>query len=305
MRARLCVLALSTVLLWQLPAVAGDAATAREQLKIGYLLAQEGKCEQAVLHLRESLRLDPKAITLINLADCEEKLGKLADAMAHWVDARARAVSEAQRPIEEEATARLNALEPRLARLTITLAKTSPANATVERDGVVLGSPSLGIALPVDPGRHVIVVKAEGHADATTELTLREGEAKRVELTIGAVAEAPKALVRPAEKSESSQALPWIGFGVAGAGAAVGAITGLMALNAGNEAESACPNRTCTRPALDDVESGRTMATVSTVAFIVAGASAALGIYGLVRAQGAPEKKAAVTVSPFGLQGRF
>src|SRR5262245_53786122 len=113
---RACAIA-AAVVLWQLPAVAGDPAIAREQLKIGYTLAQEGKCDEAVPHLTESLRLDPKAITLINLADCEEKVGKLADAMGHWVDARARAQAEGSRPIEEEATQRATALEPRLARL--------------------------------------------------------------------------------------------------------------------------------------------------------------------------------------------
>ena len=57
------------------PEPAHDPAGAREQLKIGYQLAQDNKCQDAIPHLKESLRLDPRAITLINLADCEEKTG--------------------------------------------------------------------------------------------------------------------------------------------------------------------------------------------------------------------------------------
>src|SRR5205823_6294338 len=82
---------------------AGDPAAAREQVKLGYQLAQDGKCEEAIPHFVESLRLDVKAITLINLAACEEKTAKLADALGHWVEARARAQTEGNAAIQEEA----------------------------------------------------------------------------------------------------------------------------------------------------------------------------------------------------------
>ena len=83
-------------------------------MKLGYQLAQDGKCEEAIPHFVESLRLDAKAITLINLASCEEKTAKLADALGHWVEARARAQAEGNAAIEEEAEKKAKALEPRL-----------------------------------------------------------------------------------------------------------------------------------------------------------------------------------------------
>lgn len=315
MRIGACAIA-AAVLLWHLPAAAGDPATAREQLKIGYLLAQENKCDEALPHLVESLRLDPKAITLINLADCEEKVGKLSDAMSHWVDARARAQSEGLRPIEEEATARATALEPRLARLTIVLAPSAPKDAVVERDGVVLGAPSMGIPLPLDPGAHTIVVKVRGREDAATQLTLGEGEAKRVELEAGppsgglAAAPPPPPDAEPASKPALSP-LVFIGFGVAAAGVAAGSVTGLMALGAGSTARTACPDLRCAdASALDDVETGRTLGTVSTISFIVAGAGAAVGVYGLLWAKPSATKPApsvGVSVAPasVSLRGSF
>jgi hypothetical protein len=315
---RACVIA-AAVVFWQFPAAAGDPAIAREQLKVGYTLAQEGKCEEAIPHFVESLRLDPKAITLINLADCEEKVGKFADAMGHWVDARVRAQAESARPIEEEAETRANALDPRLARLTIVLAPTAPKDAVVERDGIVLGSPSLGIPLPVDPGGHAIVVKAKGHPDSTAQVNLLEGEQKRVEVDAGGgaapvtpspgsgIVEAP-----PPTTSSSLSPLVFVGFGVAAAGLAVGGITGLMALNAGSEAEKDCPTLRCDQKTLDDIESGRTLGTISTIGFVVAGAGAALGIYGLVSggSKGTPAKSdpsVAVSFAPTGmaLRGTF
>src|SRR5690606_17607358 len=128
---------------------------------------------------------------------------RLADAMGHWVDARARAQAEGARPIEEEAEKRATALEPRLARLTIVLSASAPKDAIVERDGVVLGAPSLGIPLPLDPGAHAIVVKATGRRDNTVEVTLGEGEVKRVEVE-AAASPATADVSEPTRPSDSS-----------------------------------------------------------------------------------------------------
>lgn len=307
------------VTLWPLPAVAGDPVIAREQLKIGYTLAQEGKCAEAVAHLSESLRLDPKAITLINLADCEEKVGKLADALGHWVDARMRARTEGAGPIEEEAERRATALEPRLARLTIVLAGAAPRDAIVERDGVVLGAPSLGISLPLDPGAHAVVVKAQGRSDGVTQLTLGEGESKRIEVDAGAsVAKAPPPSAALADDTGASPSpLVFAGFGATAVGLVVGAITGVAALNAGSDAEKACPVPTnCNAKTIDDVESGRTLGTVSTLAFVVAGVGAGVGLYGLLAprtdkrpktAGTPPGTKLGLSLTPsfVSVQGRF
>src|SRR4051812_16187046 len=146
---------------WSSSAHAGDPAAAREQVKLGYQLAQDGKCEEAIPHFVESLKLDVKAVTLINLASCEEKTNHPADALGHWVEARARAQAEGNAGIEEEAEKRAKALEPKLPKLTVVVAG-APADAEVVRDGVVLGGASMGVPLPVNPGVHVLVVRAAG-----------------------------------------------------------------------------------------------------------------------------------------------
>lgn len=278
------------VVLFTVPAfAANDPAAAREQLKIGYGLAQDNRCEEAIPHLAESLRLDPKAITLINLADCEERVHRLTAAMGHWVDARARAQVESMKAIEEEATDRAKALEPRLARLTLALAPGAPPDAVVERDGVVLGAPSLGIGLPVDPGVHVLVVKAAGRADRRTEITLAEGESRTLAVEVGPAGAAPVVVASPpAEARTGTSPLVWTGFGIAAAGVVLGAISGALAVGAGSDAETACPNLRCSQRAFDDVEGGRRWATVSTVSFIVAGVGAAIGLYGVFAGRRAP-----------------
>jgi hypothetical protein len=271
---------------------AADPAAAREQLKIGFTLSQEGKCAEAIPHLAESIRLDAKAIALLNLANCEELTGHLADAMGHWVDARTRAQTEGAKSIEDEAGRRLSALEPRLPRLTIALAPNAPKDAVVELHGVALAA-SLNIPLPIDPGSHVIVVKAKGRADGSTQVTLAEGETKRVEVNAGepsvanvVAVEKPTLPSEPgAPRSTSSGVSPlvWIGLGVAAAGVGVGSVTGIMAAGAASDAKVDCPGGQCiSDQARQDAESGQTLGTISTVAFIVGAAGAGLAVYGLV-----------------------
>lgn len=312
---RFAALSLAMVLA-SFPALAADPAAARDHLKKGYELAQENKCDEAIPHLAESLRLDPKAITLINLAQCEEKVGKLSDALGHWVDARARAQSENNADIQIEAEKRAKALEARLPHLTIVLAKNAPPGTEVSRDGVVLGSISLGQSASVSPGKHEIVVKAPGRKDARTEISLAEAETKTVNVDVGEVD--PNATTKPPPTAETKDGnaggtspLVYVGFGTAIVGLTVGTITGLVALGAASKAKDNCPNTACpTQDKLDDVDSGRTMGTISTIGFAVMGAGIAVGVVGLLSSgktsgTSAPAKTGRVVFGPGGVGGSF
>jgi hypothetical protein len=306
-----CAIALgSVVVLAGTSAHAGDPAAAREQVKLGYQLAQDNKCEEAIPHFFESLRLDPKAITLINLASCEEKTAKLADALGHWVEARARAQTEGNAPIEEEAEKKAKALEARVPKLTITVAA-APPGAEVLRDGVALGAASMGVPLPVNPGSHTLVVRADGHEERSEIVAIGEGEAKRVELRAGAAKKVAAAATGPAPESEGSKTSPlvYVGFGTALAGVAVGTFSGVMAFSKAGTAKDECrPTTTdCSAAGKEAVDSGRTLGVISTIGFAVAGVGAAVGIYGLVWGKPKASTSVAVSVGPMGggLRGTF
>lgn len=300
----LTALAFGAVLVAPSVARAADPAAAREQLKMGYELAQDGKCDKAIPHLLESLRLDPRAITLINLASCEEKIGRWSAALGHWADARGRAQAESASLIEEEATKRQRDLEKKIPRLTVVLGSGAPKGTEISRDGVVLGAVSLGVALPVDPGAHTVVARAPGHADGSKTVALAEGESAKVEVAPGAAVPGGAATARVdadqtrSGKSESSggtSALVWIGFGTAIAGVTIGSISGLLALERASNAKDACPENRCVDPGdIDRVEGGRTLGWISTISFAVAGAGALVGVYGLVAVKPAPNGVALV-----------
>lgn len=74
--------------------------------------------------LAESQRLDPAAGTLINLGECREKVGQLADALQAYRDALDLLGAGDSRigPVKQQ----IESLDKRVPRLTITLARGAP-----------------------------------------------------------------------------------------------------------------------------------------------------------------------------------
>jgi hypothetical protein len=186
-----------------------DPAAAREHLTQGYKLKQQGQLKDALPHFVESLRLDPKLKTIINLADCEEKLGMLVEAQSHWVMARDRAGREGDDRVKQEAEQRVASLSTRMPRLNIRFAPGAPADAQVYRDEVLLGRVSLGTALPTNPGEHKITVRAAGHEDSKYTVKLSERDNKSLIVDVGPVGKSPPKPLPAA--SAAATATPAIG----------------------------------------------------------------------------------------------
>jgi hypothetical protein len=93
--------------------------------------------------------------------------------------------------------------------------------------------------------------------------------------------EAPPGSPKP-ETRERPHPLMWFGFGVAGAAAVAGGITGYLALSHRRDAEEHCVGNRCGPEAYDSIDAGRTLATISTISFAIALVGAGVGIYGLL-----------------------
>jgi hypothetical protein len=188
-------------------ALATDPAAAREQLKQGFALKEAGRCEEAIAHFVESERLDPQPKTLINLAECQDRMHQLVEAEQNLVSARDMATRPELSTLRAIAVERLAALEPRLPRLTVTLAPgVDGGHVEVLRDGTVLGSVSLRIPLPTNPGKHVVLARAEGRRERSFEVTLAEGEQQEVLVTPGEPVEPP----RPALPAGGTTEIPTV-----------------------------------------------------------------------------------------------
>jgi hypothetical protein len=283
--------------------MAGDPAAARVQLKEGFELTQKQMFAEALLHLEEALRLDPSsAKTLINLADCEEHLARLVAAQKHWVQARDRATEEGSSAIAVEATRRLDELEARMPTLTIRVQRAVPG-ATVERDGVALGQVSLGMALPVDPGKRTVRVRAPGRADAKYEVMMAEGDHNTVVVAPGA--ELPASPDAP-DAEEVQTPRVWqrpLGYGLAGAGA-IGVGTGLFfglqtkSKNDASNADGHCDATGCDATGKKLRNEAIQDGNASTIACIAGGALLAVGLVLAVTAPSGEARPARVSVAP-------
>ncbi len=138
-----------------------ESAAAQALFDQGKQLMATGKYADACPRLEESQRLDPALGTLLNLADCYEKGGRLASAWTRFAEAEGMARSGGHAEAQRVARDRAAKLAVRLSRLVIEVPASALApGLEVQRDGVVVGQAQWGAAIPVDGGEHTVVATA-------------------------------------------------------------------------------------------------------------------------------------------------
>lgn len=290
-------------------AQATDPAAAEALFREGRALSDAGDIAGACAKFRESGRLDPAVGTTFNIADCEERLGRLARAWTLFGEVTQRLPATDKR--HAVAQKRAAALEPRLPKLSVKLDASAPAGTRVVRDGVELGSASLGTALPVDPGEHVVVVSAPGRADRQFKLIISEREIRTLEVAAGAAQESSGVAqpvvgggqvdVQPAPRSKS----PVLGYvlgGIGVAGFVTGAVAGALVLQRKGVVDEHCDDaKRCDDEGLDAASSGKTLGVITTVGLVTGVVGVGAGTY-LILSAGSREDARAASVS---LSGRF
>src|SRR4051812_47798061 len=172
------------------PAAAQDVASAEALFDRGLAAMKAGNYNAGCPALSQSHRLDPRPGTLFTLAECEAKRGRISTAVVHYNEYLAihdRLPPEKRRSQgrrAEVARAQVAALGPQVPKLSVALPGEAPAGVTVMRDGVSLIAEMLGVALPMDPGEHVIVVQAPDGARSEQRVTLAPGETRELHLTL-------------------------------------------------------------------------------------------------------------------------
>ena len=301
---------------------AQDEAAAAAQFERGLSEMKAGRYDIGCPALAESYHLDSRPGTLFTLAECEAKWGLVASAVAHYDDYLSRFHKMTpdqrrnQRGREKIAENQVRALRGDVPTLEINLPKDAPPSLKVTRDGVALGRASIGVALPIDPGEHVIVVTAEGGATREQKVTVLRGDQKAVSLELPAVAPAtrdppqqqPQPTIAqtveppPKEEPKASSHVGWsltvLALGVGGLG--VGAITGALTIGKKADIDKHCVNLVCDSQGKGAADESKTLGIVSTVTFIV-GAVAVAGSVVLFATEPKKDKpQAALFMSPTG-----
>jgi hypothetical protein len=149
----------------------------------GRRLMDKKRYGEACPKLAESERLDPGGGTLLNLAICHEKQGRLATAKVDYDEALAIAVRDGRKDRQKIARERLAALEPTIPRISVVVAVASDSEGLeVKLDGMVLRRAAWGVATAVDPGAHVIEVTAPSRTPWSTSIVVEASQRKTVDV---------------------------------------------------------------------------------------------------------------------------
>lgn len=136
-----------------------ERITARALFDDARKLMAKSKYDEACPKFEESQRLDPGIGTQFNLADCLEHLGKRASAWSSFLDVASAAKAAGQTARANVARTRAAALEPKIARLTISVVSPAPG-LELKNDGVPVERPIWGTPIPIDAGTHVLTATA-------------------------------------------------------------------------------------------------------------------------------------------------
>jgi hypothetical protein len=309
---------------------------AKEKFLQGRDALNRGEYATALILFRTSQDLYPSPGTLLNLALCEERLGMLGSALQHFQEvARLLPPGDDRLSIARNGAAMI---EPRVPRLRIEIAKGAPEGLSLSRDGAPLGTADLGKDLVLNPGKHVIVVKAPGRPDRPYEVTLVEGAREvltvepgidpaaaprdpklperargedrgpRIAPSIGVGAATPSP-DRPGVDADAAAGNPrrTAGFVVGGVGVVslvVGATTGLLAFSKKSEVDSLCPRSdVCSAEGIAAESTGKSLATASTITVVVGLVAVGAGAALVLTSGGGSQPRPSAAIAPLVLPG--
>ncbi len=193
------------------PLAAVRADEAKRLFSEAAVLYDAGQIPLACKKFETSERLHSGLGTKFRLADCWERIGRIASARAGFIEVANGAQRLGQPERERAARERAEQLTPRLSYLVV---QSEPSEGLeVRREGTLVEDVDLGRALPVDPGSYEITLKRQGATIWSTTARVHEAERTVViaplPATTGApvAASEPVAAVAPAERPRAQPAV--------------------------------------------------------------------------------------------------
>lgn len=259
-----------------------------EQVHKADKLFQEGRALlatnllQACAKFDESLRYNSAAIgTILNVALCDEKLGKVASAVARFTEARERAKEQGLPEHMKAADEHIADLTPQVPHVSVALAEQLPNTAVLVDDRVI---PLDALAnVPVDPGERVIVVSAPQRLPYRAAFVIAKAEHRDVRVPALA-----KAIVVSSARRRVGQLTTLAGVVAIGSGLGVG-LWANHRYDAQFEGEAPHCTTTPHGPACDTTgqsatDSARTLGNVGTLVGIAGVVATGVGLYLWLRA---------------------
>lgn len=295
----------------------------------GRKLMKAHRFAEACEKFESSQTLDPAVGTLMNFADCNEKVSRTASAWAQFREAAALAERTGDGRRARAAAQRAAVLETKLARLRIvTKALPSDQGFTVRVNDRELPAAAWDTAMPVDPGMQSVVVQGAGYLSWTgqqdvaagTEVTMLVPKPKTAP-AVSAALPAPEVSAvdaattskrnAPATSGTTSRAGVWVAGGATVAAVVLGGAFAYLANDRWSGVSTGCRSvGACEPQERSDAKSAQSAGTISTIAFASAGVAAIVaGILWLQHARAEPPVQVLGWLDPSSvgasLTGRF
>jgi hypothetical protein len=311
-----------------------DVTRARELFVDASELRDHGDLRSALAKFEAAHALAVNPITTFELARTYAALGMLVQARDAYASI---AGMPAQASETERATrARLDGagaaddLRGRTPSLSVKVA--TPPDAWSDAWSVTLDDeplPAAALAAPraVNPGTHHLVATGPAGARAEQTITLREGEAREVELSAAPArareptADAPPRAEAPSRADTSPPApeghgthfglASYAGFGVGAAGFAVGTILAAATLSKASSIVTNCSDTSCEQSTKDAAHSARDLGTAAVVAYTVGFIGVGVGLADLILYRRDPSAASDRSIHPWigvgaaGVRGSF
>jgi hypothetical protein len=281
------LLAISVVAIATRPAFAqsaGHDAIALALFADGRELAARGDYALACDKFEAANQLTHWLGVELNLADCYEHVGRTASAWSLFQKAAAHAARDHDAR-SDYARARAGTLATELSHVVLVRASVNVPGLVLRIDGVEIPTTGFGVALPIDPGVHVLEIAAPGYVTRTSrfevaphanvEVAVPELAPIAVAPVVRSTAPVPTA---PAARSRRNLGL-WIG----GAGVALAGTSLALGIDAKLGYDAAVREHCETHLRCDDrgmsaIRSARLRGDIATVAGAVGLATIAAGI---------------------------
>jgi hypothetical protein len=316
----LCLILSST--LAQAQPSAAQKETARGLMAEGRELREQGELQSALSRFTAADSIMGVPTTGFEIAATQAELGKLVEAR----ETLRRVLALPQSPDDPEpfAEARSKAraldqrLQSRIGALHFVVSGVGASETMVVTvDGETVPVAALGMPFRVNPGKHVVLARAGGR-ERRVDVDALESRTVKVELALAPrttepqleLAEDPALAVRPPSEPSKTEPEPaaaprsslpvvaYVAGGVGAAGIVVGSIAGLLAISHKNAAATDCVDGECPPSTWDDLDSARSLATVSTVGFVVGIVGLAAGASALLLREEPKAAKRVVRVTP-------
>lgn len=259
-----------------------ERETARKLMDQGVAYRDRGDYASALRSFQAADAIMNVPTTGFEIARTALEMGRLLEAQRVALRVAALPASPTEpapfKEAREKARALARELDTRIPTLEVELHGFAP-DTVVTVDGVPLDPKG---RTRIDLGPHQLSAGSGAQA-VVQRIVAVEGEIKRVTLT----ARPTQGWSPPLEKKSGAPVLVIGGFSLSIIGAATGTVAGVLALSKRSDLGDRCPDDRCPRSVYssrdfrDDLDTGRTMATMSTIGFVAAGVGLAVAVVGL------------------------